>query len=75
MKAEEAVKYAAIVFLLFIGISCSILIGYNTIYNLPVPDYIKVIVTTGITYAVTALGYNHGANIALKGPETNGKHT
>lgn len=67
ISPENATKYAAIFYLLTVGLSSLYVALLDSMAGKELPDYIKMIVASGITYCLTALSINHGSNIALKG--------
>lgn len=67
MKSEDLMKYASIAFLLVVGITTIFVGVWDIIHNIALPDYVKLVVSSGITYSLTSLSLNHGSSLALKG--------
>jgi hypothetical protein len=67
MTPEDATKYAAILFLLALGLSSLYIAVVDTIQNIELPSYIQLVIGSGVTYCLTALSINHGSNLTLKG--------
>ena len=66
-KTKNILLIFTIVFLFLVECSALFIASWDTLNNLPVPSGASAVISAGLTYAVTALGINHGSVATMQG--------